>query len=99
MIYTYVVFTCPLEGSRCYSLYDYDLFNEPVDSVAHYTDLSQIIIVGDLNSRCSDRNDFIYSNTMPRVLLDQLEDVVHYTRGECLPKRVNQDTKNEYFWC
>ena len=65
-----------------------------INSIAHCSDLGQIIIVGDLKSRCS---DFIHSDTIPCVLLDQLNALVHYTRNESLPKRVSQDSKMNSF--
>ena len=39
----------------------------------------------------------LFTQILPRVLLDQLYDVVHYMHDESLPKRVSQDTKLNSF--
>ena len=87
----------PPINSSYHAMYDCDVFRLLEDKIIEYSLKGKICVVGDLNSRTSNLDDYIADDTVPHTLQDQLSSLTSYTGDLYLPPRVNPDTvRNDY---
>ena len=88
----YVAFTyIPPEGSVFHSAYNIDIFDILEDSIAKYTSLGRVVVMGDLNSRCGTVADFIEADEIDAAIQNHVLSVLSYIPDAEIPKRSSED--------
>lgn len=69
----------PPENSTYYKQYDCNLFSILESDIESYQQLGNIIVVGDLNGRIGNADDYIVNDNINGNVLDVLNNVINYT--------------------
>ena len=81
----------PPEGSVFYERHDVDIFYCMEESIARYKTIGSVYVAGDLNSRTSDRLDYIENDTLHTDLFNVIAPVVEYNIEPECSKRKSMD--------
>ena len=81
----------PPDKSSFFKQYNCDIFYELENQIADFSEKGQIMIVGDLNSRCSTLNDYIECDRMHDSLSEYLSPLCDYKEDDRLIDRICPD--------
>ena len=88
----YVAFTyIPPEGSVFHSAYNIDIFDILEDSIAKYTSLGRVVVMGDLNSRYGTVTDFIKADEIDEAIQNHVLSVLSSIPDAEILKRSSED--------
>ena len=88
----------PPSNSSHHALYDCELLCVLENSITTYSTEGKVCLVGDLNRRTADYNDFITDDSVHSSLQDRLNNLFTYTNDLCLSKRMNPDKVMQVYW-
>ena len=95
-IYVFVNYIPPVNSSY-HNTSDIDLFVAHEDSIAKYSELGNILAIGDFNSRTGTGSDFIPNDRLAEFPADVLLNVVDYTPDvDIVPKTSEDITINQF---
>ena len=87
----------PPENSVFYNRNDVDLFQILEDTTCKYMKENSTYVIGDLNSRCGIRDDFILNDVLSADTNDSLQNVIHYNSDSGSETRNSADkTVNQF---
>lgn len=87
----------PPSRSNYYAQYNCDLFFEIETSIAEYSNLGEVILIGDFNSRTRNDDDFIENDDLVKNLQQNVRNFFNYENDVSMDKRINPDNvRNEY---
>ena len=84
------VYIAPVK-SKYLKVYDCDLFNELENSIELYSELGNVFLIGDMNSRSGTLDDFVKHDEIHFTVRNRICDLFDYTSDVDLTKRVNPD--------
>jgi hypothetical protein len=89
----YIAFTyIPPEGRAFHSAYNIDIFDVLEVSITNYISLGNVIVMGDLNSRCGTVVDFIETDTLHKSLLNHISSILYqHLEGTALELEILAD--------
>ena len=87
----------PPYKSNYYGLNDKDVFQDLSECVARYKDFGTVIVVGDLNSRTGQSEDFIKNDLLGKIPACNLLNMFEYIPDTTLQARCSEDTVVNHF--
>ena len=88
----------PPQNSSFYRIHNCDLFYELESQMIHYSaECPNIFVIGDLNARTANMNDYVQNDKLHDSILDRVGDLFTYVADEALSCRNNPDAgTNDY---
>lgn len=87
----------PPNNSSFHRVYNCDIFNELESQITTYLAKGKVMLLGDINARTSNRDDFIFNDFINCDILSEVIELLTYEIDKPLPVRINPDkVVNEY---